>query len=70
MIGYDSDKFGTVEYIQRIKILSRNYYKVYFITDSGYQTWKASKNLSKYNEERGCIDETVKQEIFHDSRSK
>ena len=63
--GYDPDKFGTVEYIQR----TDNSYKVYFITDSGYQTWRAPTNLLIYNGERGSIDETT-EESFHDTRSK
>ena len=62
--GYDPDKFGTVEYIQR----TDNSYKVYFITDSGYQTWRAPTNLLIYNGERGSIDETT-EESFHDTRS-
>ena len=62
--GYDPDKLGTVEYIQR----TENSYKVYFITDTGYQTWRAPTNLLIYNGERGSIDETT-EESFHNTRS-
>ena len=34
--GYDSDRFGTVEYIQRPFSHDKGFDKVYFITDSGF----------------------------------
>ena len=66
--GYDSDKFGTVEYLQRRNISSTLINRVHFITDSGYQTWRNSTNLKVYNGERGNIGETIGEE-FYESRS-
>ena len=67
--GYDVDKFGTVEYIQTTGRDWNRYNKVYFVTDAGFQTWRAASNLSIYNGERGSIGAVTEQEFFHESRS-
>ena len=65
--GYDSDKFGTVEYVQRTGHCRERFDKVHFITDSGFQTWRAASNLSVYNGERGNVNKPNGQ-AFHDTQ--
>ena len=66
--GYDPDKFGSVEYIQRPFNQNNGFDKLYFTTDLGFQTWRASANIAVYDRERGNIDAVVKQECYYDSR--
>ena len=57
--GCDPDKCGSVEYIQRPFSHNNGFDKVYFITDSGFQTWRASANIKVYDGERGNINQAV-----------
>lgn len=64
--GYDSDKFGTVIYLQSSE------HKVHFITDPGFETLRLSTNLAFYDRERGDLDNETgaREDSFHESRSK
>ena len=42
---YDCDKFDTVTYIQRAGRRGSPASKIYFVTDSGFETWRKPKNL-------------------------
>jgi len=69
---YDSEKIGTVAYLQRSGYCWNSVNKVHFITDSGFETWQLSTNLAVYNAERGDLDNKAgtREDSFHESRSK
>ena len=68
--SYDVDKFDTVAYHQRAGHRWSFINKAHFVTDSGFDTWRISTNLSKYNGERGDINKVGSgEESFHESRS-
>ena len=53
--GYDSDKLREVTGIRRSYHRGTNVDMVHFITDSGFETWRISKNLLVCNGERGSL---------------
>ena len=67
-MGYNSDKFGEVTKIERGARIDT----VFFTTNSGFTTWRASKNLTIYHGERGDINAEagVDNEYFFESREK
>ena len=59
--GYDRDKYGIVTKIEKGIHQGEVFDKVFFITDSGKDTWRRSSNIIVINEQRGYLCHTVQQ---------
>lgn len=57
VVGYHPDKFSKVTRLKRTERRGKQIYKVHFVTDSGFETWRIARNLSVYDGERGCIND-------------
>ena len=56
VVEYHSDIFDNVTHLKQTEYRGRQISKVRFITESGFDTWRISNNITVYDGERGSIN--------------